>query len=202
MIPQLETKQLKSFFILIIGGILIKSLYNLWYSTFIFQNIFISFLWVIFLFLFLFNFFSDKREFKKLKTKSSYLSSYFGVSLFIISIFIHFSIIFTFNSENLIRAHYSGDYNGVTYYFKSNGTLIIENGGGLGSDYKYGKYTITDSVITVKINGEFTSDELIIIENEIKFKKHNRKEDLANQLTTKGNGVNREIELKIIEDNR
>ena len=54
----------------------------------------------------------------------------------------------------------------------------------------------------VKIDGEFTSDKLKIAKDKLIFEPHNSKEVMANQITTKGRGIKRNVQLKITEDNR
>lgn len=204
MIPQLETKQLRTFFITIIGGILLYRIYLLWFTTFLLlPHLFIIALWIIFLLVVFVNFKYDRVEYEKQKTKFSFLSSIVGSLICLTGIIIHLHMFLLFNSPNLIEAKYhDGDLTGITYSFKTNGVVILEIGTGFGSDYKYGEYTIEDSLIEVKIDGEFTSDKLKIAKDKLIFEPHNSKEVMANQITTKGRGIKRNVQLKITEDNR
>lgn len=119
----------------------------------------------VFIGLFIYNVFLDRKEFRVTKFKTSFAPTIVG-SILLISFFIAQLLLHSRdNSKLIIQANNDGGFNDCGFEFREDGTYKFFNGSGLGVDYYRGNYTIKDSIITLDksgIDNVIKSNRLII----------------------------------------
>lgn len=131
----------------------------------IFDGLFIAGLGFVFICVYLYNIFVDRKEFRVTNSKTSFLSTIIG-TLLLVSFFITQIVLDSRdNSKLIIQANNDGGFNGCGFEFREDGSYKFFNGSGLGVDYFRGTYTIKDSIITLdksEIDNLIKSNRLVI----------------------------------------
>jgi len=139
-------------------------------EDFMFKNEIIFLLALIFMALFVWTIYKDKKVFKRTKSRLSFLPTITAI-IFIASFLITNIVLANRNnSPIIIQAGYDGGFNGAWFEFRKDGTYKFGNSGGIGATYSQGKYILRDSLITLdkdNIDNTIQSKLLIIRKEEI-----------------------------------
>ncbi|MEP6467799.1 MAG: hypothetical protein ABJB05_15925 [Parafilimonas sp.] len=137
-------------------------------EDFIFKNEIILLLALVFIAIFVWIIYKDKKVFKNTKSRLSFLPTITAI-IFIVSFLITNIVLANRdNSPIIIQAGYDGGFNGAWFEFRKDGTYKFGNSGGIGITYSRGKYILKDSLITLdKDNIDNTiQSKLLIIRKE------------------------------------
>jgi hypothetical protein len=137
-------------------------------SSFIFTGMMFGFVGIIFLLLFCWVLYRDKKLYRTTSNKLNFTPTITGL-LLIVSFFVtNYTLSLRDKSPILLKAGYDGGYNGAWFEFREDGTYKFSNSSGIGVDYFRGKYSITDTIIILdkmNIDNVIQSNKLVIRQN-------------------------------------
>ena len=170
-------------------------------EEFIFKGEFWSVMLVVYLGLLMWNNIRDIREYKKTKSKMSFLPSGTGLFLIVMLILTNYLLNRRDSSSVIIQAGTSGGFNGAWFDFREDGTYKFANSGGLGASYFRGTYTIADSIITLdkgEIDGVTKSNLFAIRE----IRSHGKASKILYQINEKHQIVDKDFFFTVNQDDR
>ena len=91
----------------------------------------------------------DVLKFKKNKDLKNFIPSIVGIIILLSFLVVNIVLKYRDNSPIIIQAGYDGGFNGCWFDFRKDGTYKFANSGGIGADFFRGKYTLSDSIITL-----------------------------------------------------
>lgn len=151
----------------------------------------------------------DTKAYTGTRKLSSYIPSVIGILFIVVNILFHHYGQRKKYSPTLISGFNDGGYNGFGVDFKTDGSYVMTNGGGLGVSYFYGTYSIKDSIITLDrsdIDNCIKTNTLVIrtvhyyIRDCIELAKS--KANYITQIDSRGNEIDPDFRFRVTEDNR
>ncbi|MDF2438869.1 MAG: hypothetical protein K0Q95_3245 [Bacteroidota bacterium] len=137
-------------------------------SSFILTGMMFGLVSIIFLLLFCWVLYRDQRIYRATSNKLNFIPTIAGL-LLILSFFVtSYVLSLRDKSPKLLQAAYDGGYNGAWFEFREDGTYKFCNSSGIGVDYFRGKYSMTDTIITLdkmNIDNVIKSNKLAIRQN-------------------------------------
>lgn len=120
---------------------------------------------LLFIFVFLYNFYIDRKEHQISKQFGSYVPTIAGLLFLVAFGLTQYIINKRDDSKILLQANNDGGFNGCGFEFRENGTYKFFNGSGLGVKYSRGEYSLRDSIIILdktQIDNVIKSNRLVI----------------------------------------
>ncbi|WP_027002324.1 hypothetical protein [Hugenholtzia roseola] len=204
-----DNKILRTILVTVFGAWFAYKLYQTYQDDFFLDGIILLIIALIGLLVLIWTIRKDLKAFQTSQKLTSYLPTFIGLLFILANIGLFYYQNNKINTPTLIRAFYDGDFNGFSVDFKKNGNYVIANGSGLGQRYFYGTYTLKDSLITIDKSSISTciKTNKFVIRTENYYPKDNihlikSKANYITQIDEKGNEIDREFRLRVIEDSR
>lgn len=118
-------------------------------DEFIFDGFILIWMIVIFMVAFIWINIRDIREYKRTKSKLSFIPTLIGLSMFISFLGVNHFLKSRDNSPLIIQAGYDGGFNGAWFEFREGGSYKFVNSGGIGATIFRGSYAMKDSIIVL-----------------------------------------------------
>ncbi|AZI55551.1 hypothetical protein EIB75_09955 [Epilithonimonas vandammei] len=139
---------------LIIPLLIIGFYYNFWViqnadKEMVFQEFVYGGLILIFLILLGISLRKDILKYKEAKNWKSFFPTIIGMTILLSFLASSLMLKIRDNSPVIIQAGYDGGFNGAWFDFRKDGTYKFANSGGIGADFFRGKYTLSDTIITL-----------------------------------------------------
>ena len=139
---------------LIIPLLIIGFYYNFWViqnadKEMVFQEFVYGGLILIFLILLGISLRKDILKYKEAKNWKSFFPTIIGMTILLSFLASSLVLKIRDNSPVIIQAGYDGGFNGAWFDFRKDGTYKFANSGGIGADFFRGKYTLSDTIITL-----------------------------------------------------
>ena len=139
---------------LIIPLLIIGFYYNFWViqnadKEMVFQEFVYGGLILIFLILLGISLSKDILKYKEAKNWKSFFPTIIGMTILLSFLASSLVLKIRDNSPVIIQAGYDGGFNGAWFDFRKDGTYKFANSGGIGADFFRGKYTLSDTIITL-----------------------------------------------------
>lgn len=139
---------------LIIPFLIIGFYYNFWTiqnadTEIIFEEFIYGGIILIFLIFLGISLRKDVSKLKKNKDLKNFIPSIVGIIILLSFLVVNIVLKYRDNSPIIIQAGYDGGFNGCWFDFRKDGTYKFANSGGIGADFFRGKYTLSDSIITL-----------------------------------------------------
>lgn len=139
---------------LIIPLLIIGFYYNFWViqnadKEMVFQEFVYGGLILIFLILLGISLRKDILKYKEGKNWKSFFPTIIGMTILLSFLASSLVLKIRDNSPVIIQAGYDGGFNGAWFDFRKDGTYKFANSGGIGADFFRGKYTLSDTIITL-----------------------------------------------------
>ena len=159
---------------LIIPLLIIGFYYNFWViqnadKEMVFQEFVYGGLILIFLILLGISLRKDILKYKEAKNWKSFFPTIIGMTILLSFLASSLVLKIRDNSPVIIQAGYDGGFNGAWFDFRKDGTYKFANSGGIGADFFRGKYTLSDTIITLdktEIDNVIKTNKLAIREIE------------------------------------
>lgn len=193
---------LRTVLIALIGSLIFYLTWLTKYEIILFGDVFYAILVVTGVLIFIWSFYKSFKNFRTNKSYTYFIPVILGILMAVSTLFLDYRIQRDFNKPTLISGYYNGDYNGVNFDFKTDGTYIHDNFC-LGNTFSYGNYTIEGDyiVLTGKLPEGISTPYFQIRKSKYSSADSIHEKYLL-QVNEKGEEIDNCIDFRVTSDNR